>query len=251
MHKDLGKLDSQVVIVAKQTVINALETCDINHNEVCIKSALKSAPNGLLISVMDSPLEIRKSFKVAVIQLASSPRLLTTIAVAVARNAAVMPPITKFAVATVRKEIDESVKDLVFTSPSLPPFVLASSSAKSQKSRRNRALKKCISRRKSTLRSLEKDVWSLGGSLRETILSLTDSDLSRKRKDRALKLKALHATLSHVRSAFNYRKYRLLNNSQPNNGKTAIRTAKYSDRMETLMETYKFEEKDPSLRCVS
>lgn len=159
---------------------------------------------------MDKSLEIWELFEDAVVQVATSSTSLTTITAVIARNAAVMAPIVKFAVETVRKVIGQSVKDLILTPPSPSPCGLDFSSDKSQKKCKNKALEKRNSRRRSSSRSSGKYTRLLKGSLRNTVISSTDSDISQERMDCAPEMKIQHFTDSHFRNVFSYKTYRLI-----------------------------------------
>lgn len=116
----IGKQINEVISVAKQTVSNTLETCDIHHNKTFIKDSLRSALNRLLISllsIMDDPWGSQKLLEHWIIQMIPTTRSSTTIVAAMVQNAAVMKPIAKFVAETVEKKIDKSVKNLVRTTP--------------------------------------------------------------------------------------------------------------------------------------
>lgn len=82
---------------------------------------------------MDDTSGIRESFESTAIQLATSLQLSTTIAAALVKNAAVMAPIAQSTAETVRREIDDSVRNLVLTPPSPPPSGSDSSLDESQR----------------------------------------------------------------------------------------------------------------------
>lgn len=84
MQKTINKLDNRVADIAEQTVLDALETCDVDKNEAFIKSALKSALNGLLVSILDDATDIRDSFENTIIQVATAPKSLAAIVSGVA-----------------------------------------------------------------------------------------------------------------------------------------------------------------------
>lgn len=54
MQEGSSKLDDWVIDNVKQKVIDALETCDIDHNKAFIKAAMRSALKELLVSILDA-----------------------------------------------------------------------------------------------------------------------------------------------------------------------------------------------------
>lgn len=68
----LDKLDNKVIDLAGRTVVSALETNDVNHNEVFVKDALCSALNSLLLSILEDDSRIRVSFETAIILIVIS-----------------------------------------------------------------------------------------------------------------------------------------------------------------------------------
>lgn len=132
MQKAFGKLDSRVDDVPEQTLIDALEASDADHEKSFVKSALMSALNELLTPIIDNFVRMRESFKDGVTQVATSLRSLTTIAAATTKDAAVIALSAKFAAETVREKINKPVKNLVVTSPSPPPSSLNLSFDESQ-----------------------------------------------------------------------------------------------------------------------
>lgn len=104
MQKATNKLYNQVAVVAKQTVIAALETCDVDHDNAYVRSALKSALYGSLVSATDNTSKIWELFKKGVFQLASAPRRLNMIAATMVKRATVMEPGVKFSAETLHIE---------------------------------------------------------------------------------------------------------------------------------------------------
>lgn len=49
----IDKLDDRVIKIAKRTVVDALKTFEVIPNKAFIKGTLKSALNGLLVSIPD------------------------------------------------------------------------------------------------------------------------------------------------------------------------------------------------------
>lgn len=65
-------------------------------------------------------------------------------------------------------------------------------------------------------------------------------------EDRASNLKVLHVTSSRVCSILKYMTYGVKKKYGPSNVEKAARTGKYSKRMETSMEAFKFVDEDPT-----
>lgn len=63
-------------------------------------------------------------------------------------------------------------------------------------------------------------------------------------EEKASKLKVVPATDSHLRYVMNYKTDRLIHELQAYNEKKDTRTDRYATRIETLMEVYKFDDKD-------
>lgn len=97
-------------------------------NKAFLKEALRGALNILLLSIMKDSSGVRESFEEAAVRVATALKTLTTIASAIAKDAAVMTAIAKFAPETVKKEVAESVNALILTPPSPPPSGSDSSS---------------------------------------------------------------------------------------------------------------------------
>lgn len=120
MHKATNKLGDRLVDIAEQTVVDAFETYDVDHNKDSIKGALKSVLNELLVFILDNSSQIRESFKGAVISVATAPKLLPIIASEVAKDSSAMTPIAWYAAKTVKQGAEKAVKGLV-CNPLFPP----------------------------------------------------------------------------------------------------------------------------------
>lgn len=81
-------MDDSVIDVAKQTVICALKTCRVDHNNAFEKRNLRSDLNFVLISFMEDFSGITGSFEEAIVQVASASKTLTTIASVIAKGGA-------------------------------------------------------------------------------------------------------------------------------------------------------------------
>lgn len=88
--------------------------------------------------IINDASEIRESFEETVILVAIAQKLLTIIVAATFKNSNVVVPIEKLAGETVRKEIDESVKNLVLATLFFPPSDSDLLSKKSHKDRKIR-----------------------------------------------------------------------------------------------------------------
>lgn len=58
MQEDDAKLYNRAANVAKEKVIDAIDTWDVDHNKAFIKGALRSALNGSIIFIMNNSSEI-------------------------------------------------------------------------------------------------------------------------------------------------------------------------------------------------
>lgn len=96
-------MDGRLIDVTKQTVINSLVTCDVDHNNEFVKGPLSNALNTLLLSIMEDSFGIRESFEEAILQAATALNTLAGTAAAIANDAAMMALIRKFAAETVKK----------------------------------------------------------------------------------------------------------------------------------------------------
>lgn len=79
--------------IAKQTVVDALESRNVVQNKAFIKGALKSVLNELLVFILDDSSGIRESFEDAIVQVATAPKLLAIIASAVTKDTVAITPI--------------------------------------------------------------------------------------------------------------------------------------------------------------
>lgn len=167
-------LNIRLVDGDKQTVIEALETCDANHNKAFIKGTLRSALNELLMFILDNISATRKPLEPAMIQATIAAELLPTIAATTIKIVVVMAYIVKFAAELVKKEVDRSVEDPALTLSSLSPPCLDLSASESHNDYNNMVPKKKSYGCSPNLKSSEKDTRSLEESLRETVISSRD-----------------------------------------------------------------------------
>lgn len=98
---DLDKMDDHIIDVSEQTVINALEMCDVDYNKAFVKGAILSALNILLLSIMENFPGTIETFEGAIMQVATASRTLAAMASAIAKNATLIAPIAQFASKTV------------------------------------------------------------------------------------------------------------------------------------------------------
>lgn len=107
---------------AESTVIHALETCNFDQNKVFITGILRSALNSLLLSILENDCEIREWFESVIVQISTSKKVVTRISEFIVSRPAVLAPIAKFAVSTVKSEASISIKKSVVIGPPLPPL---------------------------------------------------------------------------------------------------------------------------------
>lgn len=58
----LNKLHDCAIDIAKETAVDALETCGADNNKAFIKATLRSTLNGFLVSTLNDLSGIRKPF---------------------------------------------------------------------------------------------------------------------------------------------------------------------------------------------
>lgn len=88
--------------IAERTVIDALETCEVDHNKAFVKEALHGALNSLVMSILEDEFGIRESFEFAVVQIATIQVVMPKIATTVVTDSVVLAPIVQFAVDVVK-----------------------------------------------------------------------------------------------------------------------------------------------------
>lgn len=111
MQTATPKLNDRLIDIVKQTVVDALETSDVEHHKNFIKAALRSALNRLLVSTLDDSSCIKESFEDAIIQGATAPNLSAVIASVVTKDSAAMTPIARYATRIVKQKLEKSAKD--------------------------------------------------------------------------------------------------------------------------------------------
>lgn len=156
------KLDDRVAIITEQTVVVALKTRDVDYNKTSIEGALSSTLNELLVFVLDELSGIRDSFKVFNVQVTTAPESLAVVLSTIVRDTAATAPIARHSNKTVKQDVEESVIDPVFTPPSpyspfIPQRVQDSLSDETCKSGKHKRAKKTLSRRKSSIFSVDKE----------------------------------------------------------------------------------------------
>lgn len=159
MQEAIDKLNDRAADIAEQTVVAALEIFDVDCNKAFTKTALRSALNELLASILDDSSKIRESFGAAIIQVATALKSLAIIASAGAKDAAAMAPFARYAAKISKQEANESVKNLGFTQPSRPPSDWNSSSDEPCTSRKDRRSDKKSILCKSSVFSSDKGMW--------------------------------------------------------------------------------------------
>lgn len=93
--------------------------------------------------------------------------------------------------------------------------------------------------------SSDKDTWNSKGSRKDTTKLSSSFTMSSDAGYRTPNLEARHATDSDFQNVVNHKTSCLLDKSQIYNGKMTGRTSKYAKCMETLIKTYRFDEKNP------
>lgn len=95
MQEAFHKLDYCPINIAEQTVIDALENCNVNRNMVFSKAVLRRALSGALVSVVNASSRIRECFKNSIYQVETAPKLSAITASAVAKDTAAMALIAR------------------------------------------------------------------------------------------------------------------------------------------------------------
>lgn len=131
-----------MIDIAEQTVVAALEACDVGHNNVFIKAAFKRTLNVLVVSILDDLSSITESFKDTVLQVATALASLATIASEVVKDTAAIASNARYAAKIVKQGLEKSVKSLVLTPPSSPPSGSDSAFDEACKSRKEKAFLK-------------------------------------------------------------------------------------------------------------
>lgn len=124
IQEAVEKLGDPLINITEQTVVDELETRDVDHNYAVMKGAVRSALNGFLVYIMGDSSDNRKSFEDAIVQVATALKSSAIIVSAVARDVATMASTAWYASKIVKQVAEESVRDLHLTSPSPPPFAL-------------------------------------------------------------------------------------------------------------------------------
>lgn len=79
LGKALDKINDRIFEVPEQTVINALETRNVNNNIAFVKAAPGSAMSALPLSITDDSYGVRQSFERVIVKVANvlirQPRL--------------------------------------------------------------------------------------------------------------------------------------------------------------------------------
>lgn len=115
------QLNGWVVDLAERTVINALETCKVDHNKTFIECALRSTFYSLLLIIFEYESGIRESFTSAIVQVSSIVMDVAKIAKEIVTDMAVLALFSKFAVEIVKSEVAASAKKYVVIAPQSPP----------------------------------------------------------------------------------------------------------------------------------
>lgn len=64
MQEAIDTLNVRVINVTEQTLIDALETCIVDHNKTFIDVAQRSALNGLFVFISNELSVVRESFEI-------------------------------------------------------------------------------------------------------------------------------------------------------------------------------------------
>lgn len=115
MQEAIDKLDDRVIGVATQTVVDVLNTCNLDQNQAFIKVALRIALNRMLVLILDDSSGTIEFFEHAIIGLATAPKLIAIIDSAAAKYTAGMAHTARCAAKIMKQEVKKLVKGLIFT----------------------------------------------------------------------------------------------------------------------------------------
>lgn len=211
----------------------------VNHFKTYIKRALKSALNGWIVSILSDSSKIRISFEGAMIPVATATKRLN-IWVGKGIDTAVMAFIAWFGAKIVKRQMEKSVKTLVYTllSPK-PSSSVSSSGTLSNTCNGERSCEKS-SRFRTSIFSSTEHTCSLNGSMSRATNSSKNVYDEQWCQNRTLKVKVLHAIDSNFWNVCKFSTIRVFKKLQICDLKMAARLSKYSKRMETLMIFCKF-----------
>lgn len=78
-QEGLNKLNDRAIDLGEKTIIDAHETCNLEHNKAFVKKALCSELNSLLMSIPEEESEIWESVEYKIVQVATSQMVLSKI----------------------------------------------------------------------------------------------------------------------------------------------------------------------------
>lgn len=150
----LKKMDERVIDIAEQTVIDALESGDSDHNRVFVRREIRNVLQDLITSTVQDDTGSREAFEAAVVQVVGTSNLTNEVAKVIVSEATVLTLIGTFVVQMADMAFSRSVKSEVSAiPPSPPPSGSDNSSSESEKNRRKeskKSAKKSCRRRKSS-----------------------------------------------------------------------------------------------------
>lgn len=235
MQEAFNKVNDCVINIVQQSVADALETCNVDHNKAFIEGALESAMNGFSLFILGDSWNIRNSSEDTI--LSSFYR--TNVARdnyfrGFKRYCSHGIYGLKFG-QECETQYEKSVKDLVCTPPATMSSSLNSSFGEARKSGKNRRSKEKSSSRKSSVNLSNWKMWSPKGSMKDAAMSSELFITSSEAETEPFELEMLHATDIHFWNMINYNVYRLLVTSGTYNREKSARMGNYARRTETVM----------------
>lgn len=112
-------MDDRVINTTERTMVDALGTCDVDHNGAFIQGRKRVALHSSLLSILVNLLDIEEIFKETIVQEATAFESLAILALAVARDTAAIASIAPNADMIVMQEDGNSVNDPIITLLSL------------------------------------------------------------------------------------------------------------------------------------
>lgn len=104
--------DDQIMDLAERTLTHALRTCNVNQDKAIFRVVRLSALNSLLQLIHNNESGIRESFESAIVQVATTTKIVSKVSMAIVTDASVLAAIVKFAAEEVRSEVAALTKHL-------------------------------------------------------------------------------------------------------------------------------------------
>lgn len=137
----LDDMHTRIQETEERTVVDFMETIDEDHNKSIMKNALRHAMQAMLRLLMNDD-DLTEAFEAAVIQVATSNKIVDAIASALVVSVCVMEPVAKFVATKVHKEVSSVSQGSAVMAPSSPRPSHKNSSPSDSKDEKNRRRKR-------------------------------------------------------------------------------------------------------------